>query len=161
MTRICREEDAAIAYSEFFQLAASTLALLYTPTNEHFGIGPVEGMLCGLPVLACDSGGPTESIIDSPPSERTGWLRRPDAGVWADALQEICWMSESERRELACRSQDRARSMFGMEAMAKALEASLVEAIELGPVCTPIPLKEIGFVLAFVLGLVLATLFRV
>ena len=70
-------------------------------------------------------------------------------------------MSESERRELACRSQDRARSMFGMEAMAEALEASLVETIEMGPVCTPIPLKEIGFVLAFVLGLVLATLFRV
>ena len=108
------------------------------PTNEHSGIGPVEGMLCGLPVLAYDSGGPTESIIDSPPSERTGWLRRPDAGVWADALEEICRISELERGELACRSQDRAHSMFGMEAMAEALEASLVEAVEMGSVvCAP------------------------
>jgi alpha-1,3/alpha-1,6-mannosyltransferase len=49
----------------------STVALLYTPTNEHFGIGPVEGMICGLPVLACDSG-PTESIVDQPLEKRTG-----------------------------------------------------------------------------------------
>ena len=54
--------------------------------------------------------------------------------------------------ELACRSQVRARSMFGMEAMAGALEV-----VEMGPVRAPVPLKEIGFVL----GLVLATLLRV
>ncbi|TFY64215.1 hypothetical protein EVJ58_g2770 [Rhodofomes roseus] len=59
--------------------APSTLALLYTPTNEHFGIGPVEAMVCGLPVLACNTGGPTESVVDSPPEERTGWLRPPRA----------------------------------------------------------------------------------
>ena len=34
----------------------TTLALLYTPANEHFSIVPVEAMACGLPVLACDSG---------------------------------------------------------------------------------------------------------
>src|SRR5262245_47943666 len=39
-----------------------TMVLLYTPANEHFGIGPVESMSCGLAVLACNSGGPTESI---------------------------------------------------------------------------------------------------
>ncbi|KAF8650067.1 hypothetical protein AX16_005431 [Volvariella volvacea WC 439] len=42
----------------------STKVLLYTPANEHFGIGPVEAMVCGLPVLACDSGGPLESVVD-------------------------------------------------------------------------------------------------
>ncbi|KAG6809183.1 hypothetical protein H0H93_016042, partial [Arthromyces matolae] len=57
----------------------STMALLYTPANEHFGIGPVEAMVCGVPVLACNSGGPTESVLDSPLQERTGWLRPPEA----------------------------------------------------------------------------------
>ena len=78
-----------------------------------------------------------------------------------DALEEIGRMSEPERGELACRSQDRARSMFGVEAMAGVLGVSLVEAVEMGPVRAPISLKEIGFVLEFVLGLVLATLFKV
>jgi len=83
----------------------------------------------------------------------------PDPAVWADALEDICGLSEAERSALGCRSQDRARSIFGMEAMAGALEASLVEAVEMGPVRAP--LKEVGFVLAFVLGLVLAISFGV
>ncbi|KAI6094598.1 hypothetical protein EDD16DRAFT_1721505 [Pisolithus croceorrhizus] len=66
--------------------ASSMVLLLYTPPNQHFGIGPVGGMLCGLPVLVCDSGGPTESILVSPSSERMRWLRAPDPSVWADTL---------------------------------------------------------------------------
>ena len=81
--------------------SGSTLALLYTPENEHFGIGPVEGMICGLPVLACDSGGPTESIVDQPPEKITGWLRSPVPDVWADALEEIYLLDASERGSLA------------------------------------------------------------
>jgi alpha-1,3/alpha-1,6-mannosyltransferase len=113
----------------------STRVLLYTPANEHFGIGPVEGMLCGLPVLACDSGGPTESIIDSSPSERrTGWLRPPSPEVWADALTDILHMSESEREQLSVRARARAKEMFGMDAMAHGLEAALIDATSMGPV---------------------------
>ncbi|KAI0373173.1 alpha-1,3-mannosyltransferase ALG2 [Pilatotrama ljubarskyi] len=116
----------------------STLALLYTPTNEHFGIGPVEGMVCGLPVLACDSGGPTESIVDEPTTERTGWLRQPDPEVWADALAEIVSMSEEARRQLAERAKRRAREKFGMEAMARDIESALQETVAMGPVPTPL-----------------------
>ncbi|KAI5995001.1 glycosyltransferase family 4 protein [Pisolithus albus] len=139
--------------------APSTVALLYTPANEHFGIGPVEGMLCGVPVLACDSGGPTESIVDSPSSERTGWLRTPDPGVWAGTLEDICQLSEVERAALGRRCKDRARAMFGMEAMAKAMEESLHEAVHMGSINAPV--KEIGFILAFVFGLMVAILCRV
>ncbi|KAH7890133.1 glycosyltransferase family 4 protein [Phlebopus sp. FC_14] len=139
--------------------APSTVALLYTPTNEHFGIGPVEGMICGVPILACDSGGPTESVIDQPADQRTGWLRTPEPGIWAEALEEICRMSDGERAALSQRSRDRAQSVFGMESMAQALEGSLVEAAELGPV--DVPVKEWAFTVAFVVGLVLALLSRV
>ncbi|KAG9318032.1 glycosyltransferase family 4 protein [Chiua virens] len=139
--------------------SSSTLALLYTPANEHFGIGPVEGMICGLPILACDSGGPTESIVDQPPDQRTGWLRTPDAGIWAEALEEICLMDVSERASLAQRSKHRAQSVFGMETMAKELEALLVETAGMGPVETW-AIKGIAFMFAFLVGLVLAVLSR-
>lgn len=43
-------------------LLQKSLAVLYTPTNEHFGIVPIEAMYCNCAVIACNSGGPTESI---------------------------------------------------------------------------------------------------
>ncbi|CAL1703269.1 unnamed protein product [Somion occarium] len=110
----------------------STLALLYTPENEHFGIGPVEGMVCGVPVLACDSGGPTESIIDYPPKDRTGWLRKPDPDVWAEALLEIVTLPKEERVALGEREKRRAQENFGMEAMAKGIETALDRAVKMG-----------------------------
>lgn len=36
--------------------------LLYTPSNEHFGIVPIESMYMRKPVIACNSGGPTETV---------------------------------------------------------------------------------------------------
>jgi alpha-1,3/alpha-1,6-mannosyltransferase len=113
--------------------SSSTLALLYTPANEHFGIGPVEAMYCGLPVLACNSGGPTESILDKD-GERTGWLREPDRQIWADTLLEIVNMSSAERQALSQRARRRATENFSMEAMASGIEGALLEAAALGPV---------------------------
>lgn len=37
--------------------------LLYTPQNEHFGIVPIEAMYMRCPVIACNSGGPMETIV--------------------------------------------------------------------------------------------------
>ncbi|KAG2099793.1 glycosyltransferase family 4 protein [Suillus cothurnatus] len=113
--------------------ARSTLTLLYTPANEHFGIGPVEGMIYGLPILACDSGGHIESIVDQPADQRTGLLYNPRPSVWAQASEEIN-LSETDRKALSQRARDRAQKMFGMEAMAKSLEEVLEEAVSMGPV---------------------------
>jgi alpha-1,3/alpha-1,6-mannosyltransferase len=59
--------------------------LLYTPSNEHFGIVPLEAALASKPVIACKSGGPLETVVDG----RTGFLREPDAAQWADAVRWV------------------------------------------------------------------------
>lgn len=57
-------------------------ALLYTPENEHFGITPLEAMYEGLPVIACNSGGPLETIIH----KETGFLVEPTREGFATAM---------------------------------------------------------------------------
>jgi alpha-1,3/alpha-1,6-mannosyltransferase len=136
--------------------AQSTVALLYTPANEHFGIGPVEGMICGLPILACDSGGPTESIVDQPAEQRTGLLCSPEPSVWAEALEEICNLSDTDRKALSQRARDRAQRLFGMEAMAKSLEEVLQEAASMGPVSR----TRMWLVVLACLGLLAALIIR-
>lgn len=59
--------------------------LIYTPTNEHFGIVPIEAMLASTPVLATNTGGPLETIYDG----RTGWLRSPEKiEQWTDVMRK-------------------------------------------------------------------------
>ena len=43
-------------------LLQSATCLLYTPSNEHFGIVPIEAMFMKCPVIACNSGGPLETV---------------------------------------------------------------------------------------------------
>jgi len=61
-------------------LLEKTEMLLYTPENEHFGIVPVEAMHMGCIVMACDSGGPLESIVHNV----TGFLFTPNANIWGN-----------------------------------------------------------------------------
>ena len=133
----------------------STTALLYTPENEHFGLVPVEAMACGVPVLACNSGGPMESVLDDPPERKTGWLKPPDSDAWASALIEIISMDDGARVALSKRAKERARAMFGMEAMAGGLEALILEAVRLGPVEHRINVWWVmlfGFLIAYAAG---------
>lgn len=120
----------------------NTTALLYTPTNEHFGIGPVEGMICGLPVVACESGGPTETIIPFPASETvdiaslvpkpTGFLAAPTSEAFSASVLRILRFSPSQRAELSEAARTRAREHFGMKAMSTSLEEALFEAVKKG-----------------------------
>lgn len=115
----------------------STKVLIYTPANEHFGIGPVEAMVCGVPILACDSGGPTESVIDDSTGLRTGWLRPPDPEVWAETLREILGLQPHDRESLSSRGKQRAREMFSLDAMSERIEEALLKAVSMGKVNGP------------------------
>lgn len=66
-------------------LLRNALCLVYTPTNEHFGIVPLESMYCRTPVIAANSGGPTETILNA----ETGWLREPSSEEFSGAMQGV------------------------------------------------------------------------
>lgn len=153
----------------------NTLALLYTPSNEHFGITPVEGMVCGVPVLACESGGPVESIIPYPADDSfgfrsldpkpTGFLAAPTTAAFSAALLRILRLSDVERAELASAAKARAREHFGMDAMCSGLKGVLREAVAKGRVRGFFEIGEVTerqhniaravFALLFVIGAVL------
>lgn len=98
--------DAQRAY-----LLSHSLAVLYTPSNEHFGIVPVEAMYMRRPVVACRSGGPMESVVDyhqhqqqqqaggsASPSKPTGFLCQPSPTEWRDTMRIMVEAEEAARR---------------------------------------------------------------
>lgn len=60
-------------------------ALVYTPTDEHFGIVPIEGMYSGKPVIAVNRGGPTETVVH----DSTGWLCDSDTETFANVMRKL------------------------------------------------------------------------
>lgn len=56
--------------------------LVYTPEHEHFGIVPIEAGAARKPVVACNSGGPLESIEN----DVTGLLVEPTPDAFSNAI---------------------------------------------------------------------------
>lgn len=56
--------------------------VIYTPPNEHFGIVPLEAMYVRKPVVAQNSGGPTETVKNGV----TGFLAEPSAQDFSTKL---------------------------------------------------------------------------
>ncbi|KAL8309698.1 hypothetical protein RB597_009793 [Gaeumannomyces tritici] len=112
-------------------LLKSARLLLYTPAEEHFGIVPLEAMLAGLPVLACNSGGPMETVLEG----ETGWLRDPDdVPAWTEVIETVLDASSyfyagGARSEMLARMREagprRVRENFSDVQMARRLEAVL------------------------------------
>ncbi|KAF3221566.1 Alpha-1,3-mannosyltransferase-like protein [Orbilia oligospora] len=102
----------------FLLRTASILA--YTPENEHFGIVPLEAMLAGTPVLATNTGGPLETVLDG---GVTGWLRPPEPTEWTRILNEALFkITDEERTALGERAKSRVKENFSKESMAAALQ---------------------------------------
>ncbi|TMS40113.1 hypothetical protein L596_006535 [Steinernema carpocapsae] len=90
--------------------------VLYTPTNEHFGIVPVEAMYMKTCVVALNSGGPTESIEDGV----TGFLCEETAESFADAMEK-CVTSPKEIEMMGIAGEARARDIFGIDVFGEKL----------------------------------------
>lgn len=104
-------------------LLAQSKLLLYTPINEHFGIVPVEAMLQGLPVLASNTGGPLETIVEG----ETGWLRDAHAiDEWTAVMDNVLYcMSQKDFERMAAAGKARAEREFSLTAMGDRLEEEI------------------------------------
>ena len=102
-------------------LLSRCLCVLYTPEREHFGIVPVEAMYAQRPVVACDSGGPTESIQH----EQTGFLCPPTAAAFSAAMQRLMRMPEQERLSIGARGRQRVTQQFSMSAFVDAFHSAI------------------------------------
>lgn len=97
--------------------------LLYTPVNEHFGIVPVEAMHAGLPVLASNTGGPLESIVE----DKTGWLRdTKNVDEWTAIMRRVLVdLSDADLQAMARDGVDRVESEFSLRALEDKLEGEV------------------------------------
>jgi len=102
-------------------LLQTARALLYTPTNEHFGIVPVEAMYMKCPVIAVNSGGPTESILH----QVTGYLCPAEEQVWAETMKVLMTKTEEELRTMGQAGHDRVVGLFSLAAFVKKLNGIL------------------------------------
>lgn len=97
--------------------------LVYTPSNEHFGIVPLEAMLAGTPVLAADSGGPLETVVDG----ETGWLRSADdVSQWTKVMHQVlCDMPKDELTRMGEKGKRRVEDEFSHTKMASRLDEEI------------------------------------
>ena len=102
-------------------LLKSSKLLIYTPSNEHFGIVPLEAMLDGVPVLAANTGGPLETVVNG----RTGWHCPPnDVRKWTDIMNKVLHeMSEKELESMGKAGIERVTKEFSEVKMAERFEA--------------------------------------
>uniref|UniRef100_A0A8C9RN38 Alpha-1,3/1,6-mannosyltransferase ALG2 n=2 Tax=Scleropages formosus TaxID=113540 RepID=A0A8C9RN38_SCLFO len=99
--------------------------VLYTPSNEHFGIVPVEAMYVRCPVIAVNSGGPLESIVD----RETGFLCEPTAESFAEAMEKFV-KDPRLQQEMGEAGRQRVIKKFSSDAFAEQLYRYIVRLIE-------------------------------
>jgi alpha-1,3/alpha-1,6-mannosyltransferase len=94
--------------------------LIYTPKNEHFGIVPVEAMKYGVPVLASNTGGPLETIVEG----ETGWLRDVDKPErWTGVMEKVLGgIDDAALQKMARAGKKRVSVHFTRESMAQNLD---------------------------------------
>ncbi|KAK4693487.1 hypothetical protein P7C71_g3923, partial [Lecanoromycetidae sp. Uapishka_2] len=143
------------------QLKASLLhaakLLIYTPSNEHFGIVPLEAMLAGVPVLAANSGGPLETVLDP----ETGWLRSVEkVDQWTEVMHRVLHeMTDAQLHQMGENGKRRVKEEFSETKLAHRLDEEItamikaprVEATELGDIALSVP---IIFCCCFAIGAV-------
>ena len=134
--------------------------LVYTPSNEHFGIVPLEAMLAGVPVLAANSGGPLETVVEG----ETGWLRSAnDISQWTEVMQKVLHgMADGQLQKMGDKGKRWVKNQFSETKMASRLDEEVAVMVGLPrQSATEIPdvLLGMGF-LGMVFTVVFVIVFR-
>jgi len=106
-------------------LLSKALCLLYTPSNEHFGIVPVEAMYARLPVIAINNGGPKETVKD----RITGLLCSPTPMAFSQAIASFI-NGEYDRNDMGDQGRKHVQNLFSLEAFVNTLEEILMQLIK-------------------------------
>lgn len=109
-------------------LLSAAEAVVYTPENEHFGIVPLEAMAAGCPVVACDSGGPKETVTH----HKTGFLTDGTVLGVANAIVTLLAAKAEERAAMAAAARAHVADKFSRGALAAGWRAVL-EGLERAP----------------------------
>lgn len=104
-------------------LLAACTGVLYTPQNEHFGIVPLEAGAAGRAVIACNSGGPLESIVHC----KTGLLLKPDAALWGTGLSTL--LRDEQAAMFGRAARKHVQSKFSRTAFGEKLEATCMSLV--------------------------------
>jgi len=111
-------------------LYQSAAAYVYPSPEEDFGMGIVEAMAAGTPVVAWNSGGPTVTVLDG----TTGFLVPPyDTDRFAESLLRLI-TSPALVERLGRAGHLRARRVFSYERHCEVLADTLIRAVE-SPEC--------------------------
>lgn len=113
-----------VADEEKLELLKRATAVLYTPSNEHFGIVPVEAMYMKCCVIALNSGGPRETIVD----EETGFLVKENPNSFAEKMAELV-RDKHKAAAMGNAGRKRVESVFSMDNFVVRLESLIREVV--------------------------------
>lgn len=102
-----------------------SLCILYTPANEHFGIVPIESMYNNCCIIACNSGGPTESIVHN----ETGYLCKNTATDFANAMYQ-CINNIQHTKQLGLNGHKRVVDYFSFDTFKHQLNNIVIDLAE-------------------------------
>ncbi|KAJ1901768.1 Alpha-1,3-mannosyltransferase-like protein [Coemansia sp. S17] len=107
-------------------LLSAARCVVYTPTNEHLGIVPLEAMYMRVPVVAADSGGPRETIQHG----QTGYLCEPAEDDFAAAISKLLTMDDNKWRVMGDAGHDRVKLAFSLDTFGAKLEHLIVDMLQ-------------------------------